>query len=427
MATSTDLTDDRTLLALGVALAIGLLFGLERGWHGLQEEEGRRVAGVRTFGLIGLLGGASGLLAQILQPPVYGFVFLGVVAMMTAAYAVNYSGAQDAGVTSLVAALLTFALGTLAALGETVTAAAGAVLAVLLLGFKPQLHSWVARLEEAEIHATLKLLLISVVMLPILPNRGYGPGNALNPYEVWWMVVLIASISYVGYFAVKVAGANKGILLTSLFAGLASSTALTLHLARLASRKSTNGSLLAAGILVANGTLFPRILVIVAAVHPTLVASLAAPMAVMALLVYGPSSVLWLRHTSDGNGEAVRLKNPLELKNALRFGVFLAVVMLAGNLLAETFGDRGIVWLAAISGVADLNAITLSVARLSQGELSLSVAVIAIVVAAAMNGLIKTALSGVVGGAAMGLRVGVPLVASSIAGLVVAWLAPPLW
>lgn len=241
------------------------------------------------------------------------------------------------------------------------------------------------------------------------------------------MVVLIASISYVGYFAVKVAGANKGILLTSLFAGLASSTALTLHLARLASRKSTNGSLLAAGILVANGTLFPRILVIVAAVHPTLVASLAAPMAVMALLVYGPSSVLWLRHTSDGNGEAVRLKNPLELKNALRFGVFLAVVMLAGNLLAETFGDRCIVWLAAISGVADLNAITLSVARLSQGELSLSVAVIAIVVAAAMNGLIKTALSGVVGGAAMGLRVGVPLVASSIAGLVVAWLAPPLW
>ena len=426
MATATDLTDDRTLLALGVALAIGLLFGLERGWHGLQEEEGRRVAGVRTFGLIGLLGGASGLLAQILQPPAYGFVFVGVLAMMTAAYAVNCRGAQDAGITSLVAALLTFALGTLSALGETVTAA-GAVLAVLLLGLKPQLHSWVARLEEAEIHATLTLLLISVVMLPALPNRGYGLGDALNPYEVWWMVVLIASISCVGYFAVKVAGANKGILLTSLFAGLASPTALTLHLARLASRKSTKGSLLAAGILVANGTLFPRILVIVAAVQPTLVASLAAPMAVMALLVYGPSLALWLRHSADGNGEAVRLKNPLELKTALRFGVFLAFVMLAGNLLAETFGDRGIIWLAAISAVADLNAITLSVARLSQGELTLSVAVIAIVVAAAMNGLIKTAVSAIVGGAAVGLRVGVPLVASSIAGLVVAWLAPPLW
>jgi len=424
---TTNLTDERALLALGVALAIGLLFGLERGWHGLQEKEDHRVAGVRTFGLIGLLGGASGLLAQILQPAVYGLVFLALAAIVTTAYVVNYRGAQDAGITSLVATLLAFALGTLSTLGHMVIGAAAAVVAVLLLGFKPYVHSSVARLEEKEIHATLKLLLISVVLLPILPDRGYGPGSALNPYEIWWMVVLIASISYAGYFAVKIAGTNKGIVLTSLFAGLASSTALTLHLARLAQRKGADMSLLATGILIANGTLFPRILVISAVIHPGLVARLAAPMAVMAMLAYVPSLVLWTRRGSEVDSEAIRLENPLELKAALRFGAFLAAVMLLGKALAESFGDKGVLWLAAISGVADLNAITLSVARMSQQDLALSVAVLAITLAAATNGLVKTALSAIIGGPGIGLRVGLPLVIGSLAGLAVAWSTPPLW
>lgn len=428
MDTATALTDDQAVLSLGSALAIGLLFGLERGWHGLQEEdEGQRVAGMRTFGLIGLLGGASGLLAEILHPPGYAFAFLGLAAIMTTAYVVNHRGAEDAGITSLIAAVLTFALGALAAIGHAVTAGAAAVVAVLLLGFKPQLHGWVARIEEHELHATLKLLVISVVMLPILPDRGFGPGKALNPYEVWWMVVLIASISYAGYFAVKVAGANKGVIATSLFAGLASSTALTLHLARIAARKGTDVNLLAAGVLIANGTLFPRILVIAAIVHPSLVGHLAAPMTAMALLVYLPSLWLWARRGAGDDGNSIRLENPLELKSALRFGAFLAAVMLAGNFLADSFGDKGIFWLAAISGVADLNAITLSVARMSQDELAAATAIVAIVLAAATNGLVKTAASAFIGGPAMGLRVGLPLVAASAAGMGIAWWAPASW
>jgi uncharacterized membrane protein (DUF4010 family) len=428
METATALTDDQALLSLVSALAIGLLFGLERGWHGLQEEdEGKRVAGMRTFGLIGLLGGASGLLAEILHPPGYGFAFLGIAAILTTAYVVNHRSAEDAGITSLIAAVLTFALGALAAIGHAVTAGAAAVVAVLLLGFKPQLHGWVARIEEHELHATLKLLVISVVMLPILPDRGFGPGEALNPYEIWWMVVLIASISYAGYFAVKVAGANKGVVATSLFAGLASSTALTLHLARIAARKGTDVDLLSAGVLIANGTLFPRLLVIAAIVHPPLVGHLVAPMAAMALLVYLPSLALWTRRGAPGDGNTIELDNPLDLKSALRFGAFLAVVMLAGKFLTNTFGDQGMFWLAAISGVADLNAITLSVARMSQGELAVSTATLAIVLAAATNGLVKTAVSTLIGGAAMGLRVGLPLVLASAAGIAVAWWAPASW
>jgi uncharacterized membrane protein (DUF4010 family) len=428
MDTPTALTDDQALLALGSALAIGLLFGLERGWHGLlEEDEGKRVAGMRTFGLIGLLGGASGLLAETLHPPGYGLAFLGIAAILTTAYVVNHRSAEDAGITSLIAAVLTFALGTLAAIGHAVTAGAAAVVAVLLLGFKPQLHGWVARIEGHELHATLKLLVISVVMLPILPDRGFGPAEALNPYEIWWMAVLIASISHAGYFAVKVAGANKGVIATGLFAGLASSTGLTLHLARIAARKGTDVDLLSAGVLIANGTLFPRILVIAAIVYPPLVGHLAAPMAVMALLVSLPSLALWARRGAPGDGNSIRLDNPLDLKSALRFGAFLAVVMLAGKSLTNTLGNHGIFWLAALSGVADLSAITLSVARMSQGELAVSTATLAIVLAAATNGLVKTAVSTVIGGAAMGLRIGLPLLLASAAGIGAAWWEPAPW
>lgn len=426
MHNATDLTANQTFLALGIALAIGLLFGLERGWKGLQEDrEGAQVTGVRTFGLIGLLGGVSGLLAQILHPPVYGFAFIAITALMGVIYVVNYRGPEDAGMTSLVAALLTFSLGALAAIGEALTAGAAAVVAVLLLGFKPQLHTWVSKVEEKELQATLKLLVISVVMLPILPDRGFGPGEALNPYEIWWMVVLIAAISYAGYFAARVVGPDRGILAISLFAGLASSTALTVHLARLARQKGADINLLASGVLIANGTLFPRILVIAATVQPSLVGLLALPMAVMGLLVYLPSLFLWLRNGARNHDQEIQLKNPLELTNALRFGAFLAAVMLAGNFLSQRFGDQGIYLLAAVSGIADLNAITLSVARMSQDELPLSAATLAIVLAAAINGIVKTTASAIIGGHAMGLRIGVPLVMASLAGLGTAWIVGP--
>jgi uncharacterized membrane protein (DUF4010 family) len=421
MESSINLSDESAFLSLVIALAIGLLFGLERGWHGLRVEDDQRVAGVRTFGLLGLLGGVSGLLAQILQPPVYGLVFLAIAVTLAVVYAVNYHSARDAGITSLVAALLTFALGSLSALGQMVTAAAAAVLAVLLLGFKPQLHHWLAQLDELEIHATLKLLLISVVMLPILPDQGYGPGQALNPYEIWWMVVMIASISYLGYFAVKVAGSHKGIVLTSLFAGLASSTALTLHLARLSSSSGADRALLASGILIANLTLFPRILFIALLLEPALIPRLALPLGALFLLVSVPSLLFWRHRASSETAPSVQLENPLELKTALRFGAFLALVMLASRVLAEHLGDGGVIGLAAISGIADLNAITLSVARMSGDELNPRVAVIAIVLATAVNGLVKTAISGLIGGAALGWRIGLPLAAGSLSALLLAW------
>lgn len=415
------LTDERQILLLATALAIGLLFGVERGWHGMQEEEKPHVAGVRTFGLIGLLGGVTGLIARQLEQLVFGFVFAAVAGTLITAYVLAQRRSEDAGITSLIAALLTFTLGALATLGHMVSAAAAAVISTLLLGFKPLLHRLVEKIEETELHATLKLLLITVVLLPVLPDRGFGPGQALNPYEIWWMVVLIALISFSGYFADKMAGTEKGVALTSLFAGLASSTALTLHYARLARREDGDVDLLASGILLATATLFPRILVITAVLNPPLALELFAPLAAMTVVVLAPALMAWRRRERPAGDAALRLENPLELGSALRFGLLLALVMLLARLLGDRFGEAGIVALGAISGLADLNAITLSVGRMTTETLALAPAVAAIIVASISNGIFKTALAWTVGGSVLGWRIVVPVIAAAVAGPAVVW------
>lgn len=159
---------------LSVALAIGLLIGAERGWQERKAEEGARIAGVRTHGLIGLLGGIVALMTEQLGPLTLGLAFIGMTGVLTTVYVVNLNTDDKVGITSLVAALLTFALGALAATGATGTAAAVAVVTTLLLGYKPTLHRWLSRLENHELHAAIKLLLISVVLLPLLPDEGYG-------------------------------------------------------------------------------------------------------------------------------------------------------------------------------------------------------------------------------------------------------------
>lgn len=408
---------------LSVALAIGLLIGIERGWKERQAEEGGRVAGVRTYGLIGLLGGGSALLAEHLGPLAMGLALVGCAGMLTAAYVVNlHRGNEDVGITSLVAGLLTFVLGALAAVGEVSIAAASAVVTTLLLGYKPLIHRWVGAMEGTELRAGIKLLLISVVLLPILPNQGYGPWQALNPYVIWWMVVLIAAISFVGYFAVKIGGARRGVVFTGLFGGLASSTAVTLHFSRMARRDAAMAPILATGILLACGTMFPRMLLIASIFNPDLFAPMLVPAAVMALLVYLPAVLYWrsqMHRKTDTNSP---LRNPLDLKTALSFGLLLALVMLLGAVLQDRFGESGVLALAAASGVADVDAITLSLARMSEGDLALRVAAMGVVIAASVNSLTKGGMATVIGGQDIGLRVGLPLLASAIGGLVSAWL-----
>lgn len=415
--------EQRILLELAVALAIGLLFGLERGWHGEQEADNKKPAGVRTFGLIGLLGGVGGVIAQALAPIVLGFLFLALAAVAVGSYLLHVRENAATGSTTLIAELLAFALAALSTLGHQAEAASAAVISTLLLGFKPQLQRWLARLEQTELHATLKLLLITVVLLPVLPDQGYGPDQALNPYELWWLVVLIATISYVGYFAIKVFGANAGVALTGLLAGLASSTALTLQMARIARRQGAHpgaqANLIATGILIANTTLFPRILVIVALLKPALALALAPPLIGMALLTLVPTLMFWLRRGAPLEAGALQVSNPLALGQALRFGLLLAVVMLVARISAEIFGSAGLLGVAAVSGVADLNAITLSIARMELEQIGQRTALIAMLIALTTNALFKTLLCTTIAGPRLAWRIGLSLSAALLAGFAI--------
>lgn len=408
---------------LGVALAIGLLIGVERGWQERQAKEGTRVAGVRTYGLIGLLGGGLALLAKLFGPLVLGLAFIGVAGILTTVYIVNLRrGNEDVGITSLVTGLLTFVFGALAVMGEVAIAAASAVVTTLLLSYKPVLHRWVSDLEVKELRAGIKLLLISVVLLPILPNHGYGPGQALNPFAIWWMVVLIAAISFVGYFAIKVVGTRRGAVFTGLFGGLAASTAVTLHFSRMSRHDSTLTPVLATGILLACGTMFPRMLLVASLLNADLFKLLLVPAAVMALLTYLPALVYWQAQAHQDAETNSPLKNPLELTTALSFGLLLALVMLLGKLLQNWFGDAGVLALAAASGVADVDSITLSLARMSEDDLGLPIAVTGIVIAAVVNSLVKGGMAMSVGGREIGQQVGLPLLGAAAGGLVSVWL-----
>jgi uncharacterized membrane protein (DUF4010 family) len=413
--------EQQTFYYLSVALAIGLLIGIERGWKEREAEEGERVAGVRTYGLMGLLGGSSVLLAEHLGPLALGLAFVGLAAALTTAYVVNLRRGDDVGITSLVAGLLTFVLGALATAGEVTIAAASAVVTTLLLSYKPQLHHWISGLEAKELRAGIKLLLISVVLLPVLPNQGYGPWQALNPYAIWWMVVLIAVISFAGYCATKIGGTRRGIVFTGLFGGLASSTAVTLHFSRMSRREPGMAPVLATAILLACGTMFPRMLLVASVINPQLFAPLLTPAAAMALLVYLPSLLYWRSQPNKETDVVSPLRNPLELNTALTFGFLLALVLLLGKALRSWFGEAGVLTLAAASGVTDVDAITLSLARMSEDDLALRIAAIGVVIAASINSLTKGFMATVIGGRNIGFRVGLPLLASATVGSTLAW------
>lgn len=410
------MAETNTLLNLLLALALGLLIGAERGWERRGAEEGTRLAGIRTFGLIGLLGALWAVLAAELGEILLGFAFVAFAGLVIISHGRQVRAEKDYGITTLIAALLTFVIGALAMRGHQTEAASAAVVTAFLLSIKPLLHGWIRRIEERELLATLKLLLISVVLLPVLPNQGYGPWSALNPYELWWLVVLIAGISFFGYIAMRLFGAGKGTLLTGFFGGITSSTATTLHFSRLAGQ-GMQPAVLAAGILIASATMFPRMLLEIAILNRSLVLPMLAPL--LGMLAAALIGIAWLWRlairTSDRTVEAP-LSNPFQLLPALKFGLLLALVMLATAALHAWLGHQGLYLAAAISGVADVDAITLSIARMPGIEHDLDAARGALTLAAIINTLFKGLLAAVIGGAALARYVLPPMLAVGLVG-----------
>jgi uncharacterized membrane protein (DUF4010 family) len=407
---------------LGLALAVGLLIGLERGWHERAAAEGSRVAGIRTFALIGFGGGLAALLAGPLIGLAFGLLFAGFAALMIAAY-LGAARPGDIGATTTVAALVTFLLGAVAVSGAMAVAASGAVVTAILLSAKPVMHRWVERIEYRELAAVLKLLLISVVLLPVLPNRTVDPWDALNPYEIWWMVVLIAGLSFCGYVAVRLAGAERGVMLTGLLGGLTSSTATTVSLARLSRRSDGAASLLAAGAAAACAMMLPRILLVVGLLNRPLLLRLWLPFAVAAAAAFLGAALLWRRAGGGDGGVAVRVENPFEFWVAVRFGILLAAIMLLTRLLPGWLGEGGLYLLAAVSGLGDVDAIGLSMARQTGGAgIALQAGATAVAIAAFANTVTKGTLAFFIGGAGMAWRLAAVLgVSAALGALTFLW------
>jgi uncharacterized membrane protein (DUF4010 family) len=303
-------------------------------------------------------------------------------------------------------------------------AAAAAVVVTALLAVKPALHGWLHRVRELELTAAIELAIISVVLLPLLPNRGFGPGEVLNPYELWWGVVLVAGLSFVGYVAIRAAGARLGTLITGLLGGLASSTATTLTFARMARGTPALMPTLAVGAVLAGSVTFLRILVLASAFSRPLVAALAVPMAASAATGLAGALALYLtRGGREGAAPALpEMTNPLALPTALKFGALLALVVLATHYFQVWFGTAGVYAVAALSGITDVDAVTVSMARMTGTALTPEAAAVAAFVAVSVNNAVKAGIALAVGGRGFGLRVAAVYAAVVAVGAVAVWL-----
>lgn len=411
---------------LAVALAIGLIIGIERGWKQRDEPEGERAAGLRTLALSGLLGGVWGALASAAGPSglvALGFAFSAFTVVISLFRYREMMREGSLGATTVVAAMLAFALGAFAVLGDPGAAAAAAVATALLLALKSWLHAWLNKLTWEELRSGLTLLAMTVIMLPLLPDRELSPWLPINPREVWLMTVFIAALSFAGYVAIRIAGSEFGILLSGLVGGLVSSTAVTLNMAHLAREHPSHRGMFAASTMLAGAMMMLRVLVVVSVVNVALLPLLALPLALGALTQVGFGALLaWRSQDQPGETAALELRNPFELGSVLKFGAMLALIMALSNGVAAWAGSAGAYALAAISGILDVDAISLSMARLAPGQLTALSAVIAILIAVAVNSISKVGLAWSAGGYSY-VRLLVPaLTATLVAGTAGLWI-----
>jgi uncharacterized membrane protein (DUF4010 family) len=409
---------DPAVSALAAALGVGAVVGLERGWRDRQRGEGGRVAGLRTFALLGLLGGVLGVLSIPLGvwPVTCGLIGLSLLTSMSYREGVRAYGSLSA--TNSVAALLTYALGALAGIGQADLAIGAAVVVAVLLNLKPTLHHWLQLVEHRELSAALQLLVLSAVILPLLTNTAYGPYGALNPYLLWWAVVLVAALSLGGHIAMRLTGPARGIFWTGVLGGLASSTAVTLALARRAKEQPMLSSAAAAGILAACGMMFFRVSVIVFSIQPELGVRLGIPMIASGVTLLGLSTWRWRRYEAKEN-EIQKPENIaiFDLGTALAFGAFLGVMAILIQAATQWLGSAGLYMTATLSGLVDVDAIT--VMRMQAvGSLASQAAQTAVGLAIAANMVAKTLIAFFASNALVGLPVALGYGASISVGII---------
>jgi uncharacterized membrane protein (DUF4010 family) len=406
-----------------IALFIGALIGIERE---KRKKEGAGLGGIRTFILLSMAGAASGWLSsQAGSPLIFAVTLLLAVAFVVAGYALTVgSGAAEPGLTTEVAALVTVLLGGLVMFGWPALAVGLGIATAAVLAFKAPLHGLVEKVGQEDLYAGLSLLIASFIILPILPDRTIDPLDALNPRNLWMLVILIAAMSEVGYIAVRALGASKGTALTGFFGGLVSSTAVTLTFSKKSKENQAPSAALAAGILLAWLVMVIRIVVLVLAVHRPLLTGIALPIGVMGLLTL-VAVVVFLRQGAGHkaqDAEGVPLRNPFSLGSAVRFALFFAVILLVVAAVRKYLPPSGVYLVAGLAGLTDVDAITLSMARMARGGGGDELAARAVTIAAVSNTLIKGGMVVALGSRDLSRRVAPAALVILVAGLVAAFL-----
>jgi uncharacterized membrane protein (DUF4010 family) len=387
-----DVDPTQLLGRVGAALAVGLMVGVERGWSMRDHLDHQRVAGLRTFALSGLLGGIATLFDSEGQYLVLLTVFTAYSAVIASFYWILAKSERDLSVTSVIAGMLTFLLGALAASGEILIALAGAVTVTSLLALRSQLHDWVAALTWPELSSTLTLLAMTFLLLPVLPNRSIDPWNAVNPHDVWLLTIMVATISFAGYVARAMLGDGLGILASAAIGGLASSTATTVSLASLGRHNPDGSKVIAAGVIIAEIVMIFRVVFLAATLNLPTALDIAPPLTA-ATAVLGLSAFLLLRSGNLRKMDLPRTVNPLELRNALTLAVVVAAVMLGASVMHAHLGTPGLMLVSVVSGAVDVDANTITVARLAAGGLDRNVAATAILLAILSNTISKAAIA----------------------------------
>ncbi|MFH0752216.1 MAG: MgtC/SapB family protein [archaeon] len=405
------------LLNFIVAMLLGALIGLQREYI-QQKFNIKRFAGLRTFILISLLGALLGYLSLNVfhnyTIVIAGFVAITIIAL--ASYSFTYLKYKATSATTELASILTFVIGLMCTVGFMKYAVVFGILIAVLLTFKQGLHGFASKIKNKELLAIVEFALILLVILPLLPNKEFSPLdipilkdvllalsipenmlaqlNVFNPYNIWLMVILVAGISFLGYVLIKFLGTRKGYGLTGLVGGLVSSTAVTISMAEesLKNKKVLNPFVIAT--VIASSTAFIRILVEVIVVNNSLTKLVLIPLGIMGLAGYGIAFVLYTRDNKKRKAKELELKQPFNIRLALKFGIFFAFVIFIAKLAQITLGSIGVYLASIFSGLADVDAITLTMSSLSKlGEISPKVAVTAIILAASSNTLAKAGMA----------------------------------
>ncbi len=407
-----------------VALGIGLLIGLERGWKARKDQPGSRTAGIRTFAITGLLGGTVGAMALALggAASAAGGLVLGLgfaaYAAVIALFCLEENRADKSySATTAIAAMIAFALGAYALVGDARVAGAAAIAVTILLAAREQMHGWLKRITETELRSALILLAMTFIALPAVPDDPVGPFGGVNPREIWLIAIVLAGVSFLGYAAVKYFGARHGVLIAAAAGGLVSSTAVTAANARHAAAGEGSPRLLAAGVALATTVSLMRVLAIVTALNPALLWLLAPPLLAAGAVAtaYAFASVYWRRERA-GRQQPVTFRNPFGFWSVVGFAIFLGLVVVLGRALGEGFGAAGAIVGAFALGLADVDAVTVSITRLAPQPLSLQDATFAILAAVLSNSLSKLAIGAVVGRSRFALEIMVMSAACLVAG-----------